>query len=471
MDRPRRLVPAGQRQRHRRHQPSLAPSSPPPTLVTARAHTLQLRQRDVIVVYATMPSPPWGNATTGCIAISSGAGTARAAAAFVPGLLQAHPLGPCAVAREGDQQGGGGARPAERSVPADGGLRARVRGDVPPRVPDAGPIHAVGDRAAARPLPRPRPGPRPHVQLRGHAGAARRRLPGHLRRAAALPLLQGRHLGRGPLPGLVLLGLAGGQHPSMGAAHEGDRQGERAAPLAGQGAVRVLEGQPSRVGSAPRPLPLQQRFRRRQRLERAAVRAGLGRRQPERLQGLQPGGAVPVQVQDLRAGAVVVGEREVHSRMRLADAGHRHALRGLLLPGARRRPPLLAHRPQGQVPRGQVRRRLGERASGAGPAHGQGGQRVREGGDEHGLRLRLHVARAHPVRCPAPVQAHRAGERRGALPRVHGLLRPRPGQGVHDGVQGDVCGRIRAMHVAAAVHRQGGEGDGCEGRGCEKKSS
>jgi hypothetical protein len=161
----------------------------------------------------------------------------------VPGLLPLHPRRPAAVARRGDHAGGGGARAAARLLPACGGGRARVRGNVPARVPDAGRVHAVGRPAGAAPLRRPRPGPGRHVRLRRARPGARRRLPDAVRRAARVPVLQGQVHARHRLPGLVL-GLAGGEHPAVDAHTGGGAEGERAAAVAGEAAVRVLEGQP-----------------------------------------------------------------------------------------------------------------------------------------------------------------------------------------------------------------------------------
>jgi hypothetical protein len=195
-------------------------------------------------------------------------------AAVVPGLLPLHPRRPAAVARRGDHARGGGEREAARLLPAGGGRRARVRGDVPPRVPDAGRVHAVGDPADAAPLRRPRPGPGHHVRLRRPRPGARRGLPDAVPSAARVPLLQGQAHARHRVPRLVLLGLAGGEHPVLDAHTGGGKPGEPAAAVAGEAALRVLEGQPLSVSHTP-PTHELQRLQwprmERPRLQRGAV--------------------------------------------------------------------------------------------------------------------------------------------------------------------------------------------------------
>jgi hypothetical protein len=78
---------------------------------------------------------------------------------------------------------------------------------------------------------------------------------------------------------------------------------------------------------------------------------------------------VCVQVQDLHRGAGLVGEREVHTSLRLRGAHGAAQVPRLLLPGPGAAAALLARRPRPRrrhVPLHQVRRRLGQRP------HGQG---------------------------------------------------------------------------------------------------
>ncbi|XP_040381245.1 uncharacterized protein LOC102699415 isoform X2 [Oryza brachyantha] len=165
------------------------------------------------------------------------------------------------------------------------------------------------------------------------------------------------------------------------------------------------------------------------------------------------------QVQDIHRGQRVVGEREIHPGVRLAGAVRDDAVPGHPLAGARRRRALLADQPHPHVRLHQARRRLGQRPPGGGAADRRAGQPVREGADEHGLRLRLHAAPAHRVRQAAPVQARRAGEGRRDLRRLHGVPGEGPPPGVHGRVRGGVRRRIRALRAAAAVHGGGGQGD------------
>ena len=60
--------------------------------------------------------------------------------------------------------------------------------------------------------------------------------------AARVPVLQGRVDARHRVPGLVLLGLAGGGHPAVDADAGGGGEGERARAMAGEAALRLLEG-------------------------------------------------------------------------------------------------------------------------------------------------------------------------------------------------------------------------------------
>ncbi|KAG2604264.1 hypothetical protein PVAP13_4NG043816 [Panicum virgatum] len=238
------VVTTGQHGQHRRRPTSAAPQQ---LYGAPRAHTIHLRQRDDTAA-AEMPCN-WNTST---------AAAGRWPGAIVPGLLPLHR--PPAVARLRNHAGGGGARAAARLLPAGGRRRARVRGDVPPRVPDPGRVHAVGHPAAHPPLPRPRPGPGHHVRLRRPRPGARRRLPDAVAGAARVPVLQGRVHARHRVPGLVLLGMAGGGHPAVDA-DAGGEAGERARAVAGEATLRVLEGQPRRLPHSPRA-PEMQRLQR-----------------------------------------------------------------------------------------------------------------------------------------------------------------------------------------------------------------
>lgn len=88
--------------------------------------------------------------------------------------------------------------------------------------------------------------------------------------------------------------------------------------------------------------------------------AELGKRDPERVQGVKPGGAMHVQVQDFCGGEGMVGEREVHSGLRLAGAIRDDSLLRLHDEGSDSRTPLLAHKRDRQVQVDQVRSRLGQ---------------------------------------------------------------------------------------------------------------
>ena len=195
----------------------------------------------------------------------------RRASGVVPGLLPVHPRRPPTVARRRDHARGGGARPAPRLLPAGGGVRPRLRGDVPALVPDARRVHTVGRRAAAAPLRRPRPRRGHHVRLRRPGPGARRRLRrGAGGRAAGVPVLQGRDDAGRRVPGLVVLGLAGGEHRRVAGDAGGGAPRERARAVAGARAVRVLEGQPRRRAHPRRAHEVQPGLRW-QRLERPSL--------------------------------------------------------------------------------------------------------------------------------------------------------------------------------------------------------
>ena len=160
------VVTTWQHGQHRRRPTS---ASPQQLYGAPRAHTIHLRQRDVTAA----TEMPWN---------TSFATAVWWPGAVVPRLLPLHPRRPPAVARRRHHAGGGRTCAAARLLPAGGRGRARVRGDVPPRVPDPGRVHAVGHPAAHPPLPRPRPGPGHHVRLRRPRPGARRRLPDARRR-------------------------------------------------------------------------------------------------------------------------------------------------------------------------------------------------------------------------------------------------------------------------------------------------